>query len=235
MQFAQSWGKCWKKHMWLSFRKWYEDNKEYFFLKDNLISKLPKNVLKWGNQSWLKYYMAYIVENDLYYVYPYHALSTNHTEKGQHNNISNNDYQVEMCAEKFDYRCSSFEGSIKYDVFFERVGMEIPKYFDKKVVLDLYGNKTNYLSADVLISTNLVPYKVIESWKLKYRPQEVNCRIQEPGVGIYVYDLTQKANVPKYHLDVLRTRYNIRSITGKRLLKLCIKKASESIRRKLKK
>ena len=232
MQVAQSWGQCWTKDMWLRFKHWYESNEVYAFSKDELISQLPQNIINWGNQSWLKYYMAYIVENDLYFVYPYHALSTNHTEIGQHNNISNNDYQVEMCCESFMYRCPLFENAIKYDVFFERIGMEIPKYIGKNVELDLYGNKPNCFTADILISTNQLPYKVIETWKLKYRPQEVNCRVQEYGIGIYVYDLKQEANAPKQKLDILRTRYNVRSITGKRLLKLSLKRAGESIKRR---
>ena len=121
MQFAQSWGECWTTKMWKGFRDWYETNADKVFNSSEFqADRIPDNILHWGSQSWMKYYMEYIVENGLYYVYPHHALTTNHSEVGQHNNVASTDWQVETTDAVFDYRFPTFEQAIKYDIFFER-------------------------------------------------------------------------------------------------------------------
>lgn len=217
-QFAMSWGQCWTKGMWQKFKAWYNENKDKDLSDDNI---LPAYISKWNNQSWLKYYMRYIVENDKYFVFPYFSLSTNASDAGEHCRIPNNDFQVSLQEGDLEYRFPSFKQAIKYDVYFERIGIEdkvLPELSGKKL-LDLYGGRLNYEDANYLISTNSLPYKVVRKLQLRYRPIEMNCLIPTDGEGIYVYDLKSTAIAPKINMDII-TRYDVRSIPWRRTLHL---------------
>ena len=215
-QFAMSWGQCWTKAMWRKFRAWYNENEGKDLSEGNI---LPSYISHWNKQSWLKYYMRYIVENDKYFIYPYFSLTTNASDAGEHCRIPNNDFQVSMQEGDMEYRFPSFEQAVKYDVFFERVGIEdkvFPEMEGKKL-LDLYGNRLNYEGADYLISTKALPYRVVKKAQLRYRPVEMNCLMPSDGEGIYVYDLKKTATAPTANIDIV-TRYDVRSLHWKKTL-----------------
>lgn len=213
-QFAMSWGQCWTRRMWEQFRAWYNKNENKDLSEGEL---LPAYVAHWNKQSWLKYYMRYIVENDKYFVYPYFSLSTNASDAGEHCRIPNNDFQVALQEGDMEYRFPSFENAVKYDVFFERVGIDIFPELKGKKLLDLYGDRISYGDADYLISTKSLPYKVIRSIQLRVRPAEMNCIMPSDGNGAFVYDLKEAATTPKTNQDIL-TRYDVRSLHWKKTL-----------------
>lgn len=216
MQFAMSWGQCWTRQMWSKFKEWYLANEGADLGRDGI---LPEYIARWNNQSWLKYYMRYIVESDLFFVYPYISLSTNASDAGEHCRIPNNDYQVPLLQGKLEYRIPDFENAIKYDVFFERMHLEIFPSLKAKVLLDLYGNRSSFGDARYVVSTNELSYKKIDSFQLKYRPIEMNCIIPSKGKGIYLYDLGEKAKVESGNADII-TRYDVRALHWKKLLHL---------------
>lgn len=221
MQYAQSWGQCWNSRMWNGFRTWYSKHLEIFDGDADELQRFPENITKWGNKSWLKYYIAYVIDENLYYVYPYVSLTTNHSEAGVHNQISNSDYQVDIAEGVFDYRLRDFSKLIKYDAFFERIGLQIPEFENKRVVIDLYGKKRKFSGADILISTVPRPYKIIKSWKLKMRPQEENLLHPENGTGIFIYDMhTPDSQNQNMEQEYIRTRFDVRAIDGSKLFKL---------------
>ncbi|MBE6555936.1 MAG: hypothetical protein E7663_06930 [Ruminococcaceae bacterium] len=221
MQYAQSWGECWTTKMWSGFREWIADKSEDYFDSGRVDRDLfPDNILSWGKHSWMKFFMAYLVEKDLYFVYPHHALSTNNAEVGQHNSIAVNDYQVALSLGNITYRFPAFAEAVKYDIFFERVDLSVPRYADRRVILDLYGNKKKFSDGDVLVSSTARPYAVLATWKLKYRPQEVNCLYPEEGTGLFVYDLHTPARRPDAFNRNIRTKYDIRAIPGKEILQM---------------
>lgn len=217
-QFAMSWGQCWTKKMWKQFRMWYAANESKDLSEGDV---LPSYVSRWNKQSWLKYYMRYIVEANKYFVYPYFSLSTNASDAGEHCRIPNNDFQVSLQEGDFEYRLPTFDKAVKYDVFFERVGIDeviFPELKGKKI-LDLYGDRQAYGDFDYLISTSSRPYKIVKKVQLRYRPIEVNCIKPTPGEGIYVYNLRRSDTAPKLHQDIL-TRYDVRSLHWKKTLHL---------------
>ena len=217
-QFAMSWGQCWTKAMWQKFRAWYNENEGKDLSEGNI---LPYYVSHWNKQSWLKYYMRYIVENDKYFIYPYFSLTTNASDAGEHCRIPNNDFQVSLQEGDMEYRFPDFEQAVKYDVFFERVGIEdkLLSDLEGKKLLDLYGNRINYENARYLISTKALPYRIVRKLQLRYRPVEMNAIMPIDGEGLYVYDLKAPANAPKANKDIL-TRYDVRSLHWKRTLHL---------------
>lgn len=217
-QFAMSWGQCWTKKMWQKFREWYNANEGKDLSEGNI---LPLYVSNWNKQSWLKYYMRYIVENDKYFIYPYFSLTTNASDAGEHCRIPNNDFQVSMQEGNLVYRIPSFENAVKYDVFFERVGIEdnVFRELKGKKLLDLYGERVNFGDARYLMSTKALPYKVVRKARLRYRPAEMNCTMPSDGEGIYVYDLSVSDTAPKINRDII-TRYDVRSLHWKKTLHL---------------
>lgn len=234
MQYAQSWGQCWTKRMWKEFREWYSKNENIFDINDNYgLYHFPPNIATWSQQSWLKYHIAYLVVEDLLFVYPHVSVTTNHTELGQHNRHSSSDYQVMLPQGVFQYRLQSIDEMIKYDAFFERLEMEIPGFTDKQVIVDLYGRKYIFRDADILVSTSIHPYKIIDKWKLKLRPHEMNCSLREKGTDIFVYDLHDPE--VSYHSAnrYVRTRYDVRAINYKKLLALGMMELNRAIRKKV--
>lgn len=218
MQFAQSWGQCWTKSMWLGFKKWYTENENADLGRD---SALPAYIASWNTQSWLKYFMRYLVETNKYFVYPYVSLSTNASDVGEHNTNANNDYQVPLLAGRKSYRLPAFCEAVRYDVYFERQGIEdciFIEYKGKKI-LDLYGQKKDFSGAKYLISTQSLPYKTERSFQIKFRPHEQNCFRPENGEDVFLYNLTEKGEKPVPNATNM-IRYDVRAISWKRLLRL---------------
>ena len=210
MQYAQSWGQCWTREMWRKFRDWYKININY--VPDD---KTPDYVSKWNKQSWLKYYIKYTINSDRYFVYPYVSLSTNHSDVGEHCNYSNNDFQVPLQEGKIIYRFPDVDQGIKYDAFFERIGIEdiiFPELKGKKM-LDLYGLRVSYEDSKYVISTNNLPYDIVMEIALKYRPHEVNCYNPVQGKGLYIYDLSSGIHKQKNKVDDnIITKYDVKAI-----------------------
>lgn len=236
MQFAQSWGQCWTKKMWEGFKEWYLKNLDVYFMPENeSLIKIPDNVISWDSHSWLKYYIAYTVESNKFFVYPYHSLTTNHSETGQHSDNNSNAYMVSLQEGIIKYRFPDNDKAIKYDVFFERVDMNIQTYEGKNVILDLYGNKKDFIDGDILFSSAAHPYRVIDTLQLKHRPHEYNCVFMEKGQGIFVYDLKTAAKPPKHFNNRIRTIYDVRTLSWKKLLQVGLDGISGAIKRRIKK
>lgn len=218
MQFAQSWGQCWTRTMWREFCEWYHENENEDLAASGI---LPEYIAGWNEQSWLKYYMRYIVETDKYFVYPMISLTSNHSDAGEHCSIPNNDYQVAMLQGEMQFRFPDFSDAIKYDVFFERIGIQdkiFPELKGKKI-LDLYGGRKNWTDADYIVSTAELPYKKVMRLALQYRPIEVNCLAPQVGLGLYVYDAHTYESNQRCDTNII-TRFDIRAIHWKKLLKL---------------
>lgn len=231
MQYAMSWGQCWTKKMWGQFKEWYLKNETADLWSDNA---LPAYIQKWNKQSWLKYYMKYIVETNKYFVYPYFSLTTNSSDMGEHCRIPNNDFQVALSEGDRRYFFPEDNNVIKYDVFFERMDIEnliMPTLSGTKV-LDLYGIRKDFHGARYAISTQRLPYKIIKQLQLKYRPIEMNCIMPKEGNGIFVYDLSTIDKCPPSNTNLL-TRYDVRGINWRKLLKLGFGEFIDALFRKI--
>jgi hypothetical protein len=229
MQYAQSWGQCWTKQMWNKFRLWYSKNSE---LKPDY--RVPSYVINWNEKSWLKYYIYYTAVNGLYFVYPYYSLSTNNSEVGEHRDMNSTAYQVPMVEKEFKYRFPEFDQAIKYDAFFERLfDNRIQIGNEQCVMLDLYGLRNDYSNVALLVSTKVLPYKIVDKIALKYRPHEENLIRKEDGDGIYIYDIRKPSNMNKKK-NFSRISYDIKAISWKDTLAHGIKGLKQAIIYKLK-
>ena len=215
MQYAMSWGQCWTKAQWTKFRSWYD-------AQDNIADDgvIPSYVVKWNDQSWLKYYIRYTAEKGLFHVYPYFSLTTNASEAGEHNEERSSAYQVPLVYGGVkDYRFPDVNHAIKYDSYFERLFDDAIFQSSGKTILDLYGLRREFGNADVLVSTQVLNYRVIKEIELQYRPHEVNCILQESGKGIYVYDLKCFETHKKEDNILKLARYDLKAESSRMTLK----------------
>lgn len=217
MKYAQSWGQCWTQRMWNEFKTWYQNNTDYDFES----YEIPEYVKGWSKQSWLKYYIAFCATNNKYYVYPQVSLTTNNTEVGEHNKLCDPSYQVPIIEEelKREYCFCRLNDGIRYDAFFERIFNSnelLPEFIGEKCI-DLYGMRKDYLGARYLVTTKALPYKIVKSISLNYRPHELNLLVAEEGNAIRVYDLSSVDNhikIDPYYIS----KYDIKAISSRETL-----------------
>ena len=72
--------------------------------------------------------------------------------------------------------------------------LEIPL---EDICLDLYGIRPNDFNKRYYLTVKRIPYKVLKSFGLYMRPQELNVLENIPGNDIFLYDTAEKARKPK--------------------------------------
>lgn len=192
MQCACSWGQIWTKDRWNSFYSWYEKNKNTNF---SGYVEIPKIVLNWRENSWLKFHIIYTILTNKYFVYPQIGLTTNFTDVGTHNNIASIAYQSYMYndnTEKVSFKFVSLDKANNiYDAFFENIKLKEIARCDKEIIADIYGEKDIKLLEKkdrYLLSSNIYNYKIIKSYSLQMYPYEMNLINNIKGKDIFLYD-----------------------------------------------
>lgn len=180
MQIASSWGQAWTSAQWASFRAWF-DSVNADDLK--LIYELPSQVSSWPETSWKKYFSAYLVVKEKYFIYPYISRTSNCADEGgQHTTKQINYLQTPISldyyfSQSYNFTPTSFQ-CIKYDAFMEAViphDKYISGYLPSEVTIDLYGLKPKALiekHSYVVTSKQCKAYLV--AFPIKYRPIENN-------------------------------------------------------------
>ena len=232
MQVAQSWGQAWTKRMWTQFKSWYDANQEFekpFAMADYSYS--------WDSRSWLRYFMGWVASQNKFLVYPYHSLSTNMEDAGENRKIKDTDYQVALTIGKRTFNMPDPDDCVRYDAFYERMP---DKYFSflyggGPVLMDLNASRSNYGTYRYLASTARLDYRVVCSFGLTMRPQEVNLRYEVPGSEICIYDLQtpMKNTMPSNKEQV--TRYSVRAVSWARLMHLGVMEFAEGNQEKIRK
>lgn len=119
-QFAQSWGQAYTKSQWEGFIKWYETHKDESIVKSNV----PANVSGWSDKSWLKFYIAYLIDTDRFFIYPRISYTTNFGDAGSHAVKADTDLQVPLAGGRQSVYCTFsklVQSSAVYDAFFENI------------------------------------------------------------------------------------------------------------------
>ncbi|MCR4922830.1 MAG: glycosyltransferase [Lachnospiraceae bacterium] len=220
MQFASSWGQAYSSKMWQDFRSWLSTFKE----GDIAGFDIPDNVSGWSERSWLKYNIKYLVEKDMYFLYPRVSLTTNFMEEGEHSDGGSLELQVPMLFGRKDYSFSSLEESLAvYDAFFENKKLRL-RDIEEKFITDLYGNKRVAETGEkskirYALSSRELPYKVIRSYGRILRPVDANIVADIKGEDLFLYDLKQKDKAPRVK-KAKRQLYNYRAIKLKEMLEI---------------
>jgi len=224
LQLASSWGQCWSKKQWKRFSDWYLENSDK---KPDSSLKMPSSVLNWPESSWKKYFIRYMIENDLFFVYPKFSFSTNFGDSGIHH-VGDNHYQVEIVYEKRSFNFIHFSSShAKYDSYCEILPECLNTYIntlgDYDYCIDLYGNKPIEQITTEYILSSRNSSNPIYSYARKMIPHEANIISNITGndiffshvkdIATYAQGYTNKRVVyfhklPRWHLKEKKAEEN---------------------------
>ncbi|MEM6893935.1 MAG: glycosyltransferase family A protein [Bacteroidota bacterium] len=212
-QFACSWGQAWSANQWQGFKKWLTDH-------PNLpkSDKIPKNVSNWSDKSWLKFYIAYLVDTNRYFLYPKVSLSTNFNDSGTHVSQDSTTYQVELfSAHEKEYKFSELKDSkARYDAFFESESVQESLGYDMDTVeVDLYGYKPMN-GKQLWLTSKQLNYKIVQRFTRSLKPIECNILANIPGNELFLYDIEQPQGNTfenKRHLRFRRIIYSAKVLS----------------------
>ena len=230
LQFAQSWGQIWIKEKWFAFIEWYKRNSDEF----GEIEGVPAFVCGWPKSSWLKYHIRYCIEKDLYFVYPYQSLCTCFSDVGEHSRVSDTTLQVPMLSgSKMNYAFPSLDDTdcAIYDAFFERRWLfgEIDGIHLADISVNLYGNKGNNEGKKYVLAFDSLPYHVVSSYGLDYKPHELNFMLRNNGKKIKLYNTTIHCAKEDHDFSkVEEFRYRFRLNGKTKMMAKCVDNAIRS-------
>lgn len=231
-QYSITWGQCWNRRWWVGFKEWYLAHEDK--LQDN--PKIPAQINHWSDKSWGKYFVNYIVEQDMYYVIPRISRSTNCSDIGEHVKIADNVHQVRMMTGIVEaYRFAPVNSAQKYDIYFENMNLRdiLDSELKKQgIVIDLAGYGRVEEGKRYLLSTVSLPYKKVKSYGLQLRPYEMNILHNVPGDCIHLYDTSGASEAGRrMNQDVMR--YEIRGFSVGDLLPYVKFLFNQSLKKKI--
>lgn len=181
VQFPSSWGQAWTCQQWRKFKEWYET-------KPNILNVgLPDKILKWPETSWKKYFCAYVLLKDLFFVYPRLSLTTNFNDPGTHlKKEVNNEGQTQIRLFEKEYRFMPFDESCcKYDIYSELksscINQLTNQFLEYSYELDLYGNKNIAHVKSAYVITSKPVKAAIIGFKRAFKPHELNIILSLQG------------------------------------------------------
>ena len=191
-QFASSWGQAWSSENIRDFLNWYDSKPEI-----NNLENIPLFVRNWPEKSWLKYFIAYVVLKNKFFIYPKISLTTNFGDQGTNMDISNTYFQVPLFNSiQKKYNFSSIENSNSiYDSFFENMNLypkEESLITNKKITIDLYGNKI-INDKQYLLTCKILNYKTIKTYGRNLKPHDMNISYNIDGNDFFLYDTNHYA------------------------------------------
>lgn len=217
-QSTSTWGETFTYNMWKDFKTWLSSFKEDFTNIDMY------NEIKAWDRAWSKYYEAYIIDTNKYFIYPYTSYTTNFNDPGTHVTIDtiNNSYQVELVYGERKLKLPDFNQLLKYDTYAQCILLK-DIYLGKNIGIDLYGIRENINKYQYLLTTRELPYKIIKKYGIRLRPIELNILENIEGDGIYLYDLNESTEGNTFiSMDRYFLEYYLKSFSVK-LLKLKFK------------
>lgn len=206
VQTVVSWGQCWTDIMWSSFRNWLSEHNRIDFP----IYDMPSIIGTW-EKAWSKYFYAYILETNKFFIIPYISLSTNFGDAGEHSDGCDVFWQVNLLNGSKNYNLSNFEELVKYDIYFNNLDLYKSLDLSQDVLcLDLFGDNNNKKDKRYWLSIQKLPYKVINSFGLILKPHELNIIYNIRGNNIFLYDTSIKRKIKKgdkykiiqYHFNI---------------------------------
>lgn len=206
-QVPSSWGQLWTKQQWNKFKEFYNQQPE---LKPD-IDNLPANVFNWPKTSWKKYFYLFIVQNNLYFVYPQVAHSTNFGDVGTHFANTTQIFQVKLSMSiKQQYRLPQFNHSLnRYDAYFELSPLFLQHYnkeIPQSITINTHGTKRKqHISTKYLLITGH-HQKALQTFNISMKPLVSNILYKNTGQGLSIIkskeweeNLIDKENIIKHH------------------------------------
>lgn len=231
-QFASSWGQIFSRKNIEAFLSWYEKEPDV-----NRNDNVPAGVRSWSDKSWLKYFIAFVIEKNKYFLYPFVSLSTNFSDEGTHIVNDTTRYQVPVASSHIkSYRFSTIsESRSVYDAFFENKRLsEVLNTPLNNITIDLYGYKSNY-KTDFLLSSKILDFKILKSFRRGLKPHDANIQYQIEGEDFFLYDLRIIELNQSKRNKLGELMYQIKNISFSNATYLWIKLVMLKLRKKLNK
>jgi hypothetical protein len=187
-----SWGQIWSYKMWKPYKDWYTHNGRPEII--NSIKKLSRQVRRWPATSWKKNFIAYMVLNDKYYVFPRIGLATNFDDPGLHREGTTVHLQVPQLINQKSFQFSKFSESLSvYDSYYELLPVIYkklnPELTDYIFDVDLYGDKDIELLKEKPWALSYKKGKhIVRSFDLRMKPHELNIIFKIDGNKIFLSD-----------------------------------------------
>jgi hypothetical protein len=208
MKIASSWGQAWTQEHWLGFRDWLSSSTEKTLLN------LPGYIKSWGQHSWKKMFISYLIDQDKYFVYPQKSFTTNFEDPGT-NATTKDLYQVELSGADKSLNFQQFKNSkAVYDEYFELTTASLKHHAAKlreyDFEVDLYGRKNlSTIKSQYLLTTRSGLSSVMQ-FSTKMRPLFMNVvnDIDGNGVGLFLLkDVEEKeASLLPHHSMTIANR-----------------------------
>jgi glycosyltransferase involved in cell wall biosynthesis len=175
LQIASSWGQAWTRKQWVRFRDWY-GKPDSLLINEKTI--LPNDVLTWPETSWKKYFIKYMVENNLFFVYPQISYTTNFGDCGIHHKATDI-FQVPLEYDESKNTFKEFrESMLKYDSFCEILPACLNHFTDLlkdyNYTVDLFGVKPLSAQSEEYVLTTRNCKNPISCFGLQLIPAELN-------------------------------------------------------------
>lgn len=227
-QFASSWGQAWTKEQWSGFMEWYDGEPDI-----DADQHVPPYVRSWSPKSWLKYNIAYLVEKNLYFLYPKVSLTTNFSDAGTHVGKDSTIYQVPLdYGTEREYRFSGLGDSLAvYDAFYENTKLyETLGLESAGLCVDLYGGKSPTGQRYVLTS-RILGHEIVQSFSRSLKPHEDNILRGIGGREFFLYDTSKhQKNSNKLDFD-RKVVYNYKQLSYRLTCKLFLAQSIEKAKR----
>jgi hypothetical protein len=181
LQFPSSLGQLWTAAQWKGFRSWMETD------PDLSSTAIPDYILHWPESSWKKYFAAYLVESNKYFVYPRISLTTNFFDVGSNvTDASSHRGQTPLRMFSSSYQFSRLaESDSVYDIHLELEPGCVKKLsvagLHEDFEMDLYGSKElKDIKAPYVITSRPCTNRV-KGYRRALKPHEMNILLDIEG------------------------------------------------------
>lgn len=187
MQVASSWGQLWTGDQWQKFRNWFSTHPEL-----TAHDSMPGYIQHWGNHSWKKHFIHYLIDTDRYFVFPRLSLTTNFEDDGT-NASTKKIFQVPLQLTEKAHQFGEFERSFAvYDAWFEIMAHCLNQKNESlgqyQYDVDLYGSKKIVANTNPYILTSKAGQYPLLSFSNELFPLESNILLNLAGNGIGLYE-----------------------------------------------
>lgn len=229
-QTPASWGECWTSKQWCLFKDWYNSFSDDRFERIDM----PDYIKSW-TRAWSKYFMAYLIETNRYFVFPYDTHTACFGDAGEHSSIASTYGQANLLCGKKHYFFRPFDEMVRYDIYMtnEKV-FEWAGFPKEQLCVDWYGNNKNIYQCRYILTPYHLPYKIIKSYGLSMRPIELNIKYNIEGNDLNIYDtIDGKANASGRPETLSTINYHIRRLDVKMGAKYIYKQYMSILKHKL--
>ena len=227
-QSVASWGECWTDKMWAGFKQWFDSPAN----QDLTPVDMPDFIKGW-KKAWSKFYMAYQVVKDKYFIFPSVSLTTCFSEAGEHG-FDSTIGQVTLLSGPKEFRFVPFEDMTRYDIYGtdSRVydWIKIP---EEELLVSFRGARPNNLKKRYILSPYNYPYGVVKSFGLNLFPIELNVRYELAGSGLFLYD-TAIAAKSKKNPPISIAYYYLKNFNIRLMARYVLHYTKHAVLRKLK-